>query len=900
MANSELKRINIPEILSGDFNSILIGTYGADLQFAERYIFPSLPRSVRNKVVLADSRQLSRGLSETSIVRRMNRSYIAAPVRSNHAHHPKFILLSGPNQGRLVVGSGNLSISGYTGAGEIFTSYDWSTENQEELEAFNGLQSFISSMQEAGLIDSIATRLIADQWRTAPWILGKSRNLSPVIHNLDSSFLDQVDERLAGRSVVEIVAAAPFHDRRGIAVDELLTRFRPKIFTLLVQSKNTTLDVKAVMKVFKGTETVIRIKEVTAPDPYSKTFLHGKFVLFRLRKEDLILQGSANLSGVALCLSGNKANVEVCNILEATKGSFDGIVETLNQIELPDISSFVPAEFEETEQEEVSTSPILESVWRSPVLQLTLNGKVNTDDIQFRLGSDELVPNRVEIDVQNERTLIRVEFDEFEALDIGQAIRLFVTFKDKAEFAIFPYHVDELIRASNPNFKGELLKNVADLDLNDKELVELVSELDRIMIVDNRSFWKIANPEDVDTSDEDLGVAIKYEDLDWNRIGEHPTMRQYQSFSNSGINMTELGIVMAELVGKFRAPVQAAKSGRPRIWKDEDLSIEQAREDAEELDDSELSDLFEEEGKRINNGNSSHNGLMKRKWRNFIARFVSGISDVQYRKAAGSYVIVSGYIVFNHLCHRLRVLEKIDSDFLTETQIRLWEFMWGTAGKVGYLGELDAKEKELRLKDLLGSEDLPLTLASIENAFQKCRSSDTALVSLRNVVRGILINPDWNPDSLMINLAVANSSSLEVKDGPSLCSNLLKIVSLTSHSERDFSLAEVLGIKKSDLIWTQEKIKRNAVEEIQKVLNLPDKYQLHLELAQSIIATLLEYEPNSTYFRIKAGKKLVIVDLDQGYGTFYDLSNDVETEFGIPKLIVHPWVRKVQDMLEAA
>ena len=50
-------RIRLPEELSGDFTGVVIGTFGAALDFAEMQFFRQLPKSVVNRIVLADQHQ---------------------------------------------------------------------------------------------------------------------------------------------------------------------------------------------------------------------------------------------------------------------------------------------------------------------------------------------------------------------------------------------------------------------------------------------------------------------------------------------------------------------------------------------------------------------------------------------------------------------------------------------------------------------------------------------------------------------------------------------------------------------------------------------------------------------------------------------------------------------------
>jgi hypothetical protein len=148
--------------------------------------------------------------------------------------------------------------------------------------------------------------------------------------------------------------------------------------------------------------------------------------------------------------------------------------------------------------------------------------------------------------------------------------------------------------------------------------------------------------------------------------------------------------------------------------------------------------------------------------------------------------------------------------------------------------------------------------------------------------------------------AARYASSVEVKDGMSLCSNMLKLVSVIRSSERDFSIAELIGVPVSELAWSNEKIKRGGEEEYEKVLNLPDQFELTAELSKLVIGTWREFDPSESYFRVKAGKYLAIVDLKLREAFFYDLKMDFETELGFPNLIIHPWTRRIEEIRKVA
>lgn len=895
MSHVKSNRLHLPNSLKGEFTNILIGTYGADILFAERFIFPSLPRSVTNRVILADSSQLARSLDENSEVRGMNRMYIVAPVRSKLAHHPKYLLLTGPKHGRLLVGSGNLSFSGYTGPGESFTVYDWSEENPGDVVAFGVIRQFVATLHERNLIDDIAMRLINEQWQIAPWVPRASANSAPVIHNLMTPFLDQIDSRIAGRRVREIVAAAPFHDRKAKAVAQMLERYKPDRFTLLVQSGQTTLNVSSLQQVISSSKVNTKILDVAAPKRYSPSLLHSKFIIFHLDEDDIIFQGSANLSEVALCLSGDSANIEMGNIIESPKGGFDSLVSELQQSVIQDISDFMPAEFD-TDNDDVELSmPVLEVTWRNPSLQIRIKSGIDSDGITFRVNEDEIEPTSLELIIGKASSEIVARFSEEDSFLIDQSIHLFITLPGFLEQMLYPYHLFTLLKMSSSGARIDLLREVGSLDLEDKELLELVAELDRVLIVDSRSIWRLSHSEDREVADEESTAQIKWEDLNWKLIEEHPTMRQYGELSKGGFDTTELGIVLAAVSARFRTEVKNVRSNVTLTDPGDDSNSEQEVEDEDSLGVVEFFDPDIEE-----ESSSGGNDRIKRVWKNFIRRFMVGITDVEYVKVAGSSVIVSGYIVFNHLCRRLRILDKIDSDFLTEVQIKLWEFMWGSIDDFGYLSNLPEDERNVALGLLINHEDIAVTLAAIEDAYGDIWQDKSSVQMLRDAGRAFLASTLWKPSEPILISAAAVTKVDYVTDAETLYWDLCELLTFMKSDEKDLSIASAFGLRVSEIEWSSETIKRDGEEEEHVMLRLPDSCQISGSNVGQAINSWMESEPARTYFRIKAGKLLAIVDIENESNHLYNLASGEDIPFELPVAETTLWMSKLNALNEVA
>ena len=129
-----------------------------------------------------------------------------------------------------------------------------------------------------------------------------------------------------GAGVDELVVAAPFYDAEAVALDEHINRIRPQRVRLLVQPERTSVNPTAVDRLaarFPGQFEIVPIKR--PDDPY----IHAKLILVTAGERALCVQGSPNLSHVALVRSGVDANIELANALAGARGDFDSLLAGL-------------------------------------------------------------------------------------------------------------------------------------------------------------------------------------------------------------------------------------------------------------------------------------------------------------------------------------------------------------------------------------------------------------------------------------------------------------------------------------------------------------------------------------------------------------------------------------------
>ncbi len=893
------QRLRVPELLTGSFTGVLIGTFGADLSFAERQLFRQLPKSVVNRVVLADAFQLAHHLERATDLRRVNRSYVAAPVRSPHAHHPKYILLIGSNEGRLLVGSGNLSIPGYTGPGECFSTYKWSKEEPEHADAFASVRELVEGLVDREWIDPVARSRVHDLFSTAGWIPSAPSAASPVLHNLEVPLIDRLVSQLAGRDVTELIVAAPFHDRGARALGDLAKRLRPSKVVLLVQDRQTRLDRPALERLFVRRKQDIELFIAAAPKPYPATWLHAKFCLARTAEADVLLQGSANISTVALCEAGASANVELVNLVEGGPGSFDGLLEALDLTPVKaGLKGFEPSDWEEDDADQEESQPLVDTVtWAPPRLEGRVYQRIEADALSVHLGERRLDPVAVIVEhIDEARSHFRVELNDDDANRIDRAPSVRIVIDGVGSATVCPYHVHSLVRLTSAGHRVDLLQEAGALDLNDSELEELLAELDRVLIVDGRSLWRLAHPEEDEETPEGSDVRLSYDDLDWDRIGVQPAFRQYQgAVAQAQLAPTELGIVLKALTDRFRSDVRRGLGAEIEDDEDvDDLDLEQELEDAEEADDRSSDD---EDGMPRRQAARTR---VRRLWRNFVRRFVEGLDDNEFVMSVGSSVILPSYIVFNHLCRRLRAVDLIDAEYLTQAQVRLWTFMWGDAESDGYLAALSEDEREVATVLLGEHDDLPAVLAAVDDAYWHVWESDADVRPLRDAWRSFLSNSSWGANAGALEQAAAVAMRVKGDQGE-LLDDLVELAEHTEPFELRGEIAASLGVPATHIREKSDAVMRAGDREVHHYFSVDAPgFTLIPELASRALATWRANDTERSYFRLTAPNALAVLDLDNNVRVFFDLDGDREAALQPASGPPSPWQSGLDQLLAAA
>jgi hypothetical protein len=228
----------------------------------------------------------------------------------------------GEEQLKVLVGSGNLTLPGYTRNWEVFTKLAGA-------EAAGVATKLLDVFAAAAALSPLGEAFTG--WRkrledSSPWLFGEEADDRPVrlLSSSEAPILPRVRDMLAGLDVEEIVVASPFFDANASALRWLVENFAPERLTLLVDdgAQLEPANVGEALAVMGGGSAIRRFVGEGRP-------LHGKLLLFRGTWGEALLAGSPNASSAALLerAGRGRGNFEVATFRSGAAGEFSALVD---------------------------------------------------------------------------------------------------------------------------------------------------------------------------------------------------------------------------------------------------------------------------------------------------------------------------------------------------------------------------------------------------------------------------------------------------------------------------------------------------------------------------------------------------------------------------------------------
>lgn len=776
----------VPELLQGQWSSLVILTFGAELGFFETSLLGQLSQ-VPLRVILADGEQLGAKLAEATATgqrwRRANRTYVAGPIRHQLSAHAKVIMLAAEREGLLVVGSGNLGHDGYASPGELWSIFRYHDESPGHLPEFVAARSLIDGIAERDLLDPPVVELLGDVWGTAPWIPAAGTTDTLIRHNLDQSLIEQLADKVTW-PVHELVAYAPFHDPECAALAELITRFSPAKVTALV-SKGTSVDPEHLHSVLSRAPTAST--EVITVEGHPTTYIHAKWVHLIGQDREALLSGSANLSRSALLHSAETGNIEVGLIREGTRGGFTSLYEHLLRTPVADAGE-LGLRIQPSTEKEIGRSdhPIL--LWSQldgKTLTLVFDHEVETGaKLSATIGGVVLEY----ASIQTDGTTVVVQLTDKSAAMVAEGGAVEVHFGDDEDAAshAWPYQLAQLRGRLERAGRREHLARISRLPDNETELIELLHELEQSLIIDAATAWRVAKPTVPPPEAEGEGSSISWEDLDWDRVRRNSQYTGYLPRSHgSGAALSDIQLILAAISGRL---------GRLGVFpptpdRDEDES-DLAREGGTESADSaeEHEDELEDEQARRKLSISTKGRMA---WNRFIRRYAVATRDDKFVEEMGPLVTATNAAIFSNLLEQLSENDYADAHRIIEAQLAVWELLWGSpAGQDGVF-KIAADDERAEIATRLSEAEVQAAAMRAMVRIYDHDLDEALSRAIRDQVRHLIVDHEFGLDERLLQALDPQGSRT-----PTMLAVLTEIASTSSQQEQGDYVLSPLGLSR--------------------------------------------------------------------------------------------------------
>jgi hypothetical protein len=278
-------------------------TYAFDPLFFERVPLRDLERGgSRNIVIAADIGQLREAMRQSlEQLVHLGRSYVLAETVTANIFHPKLIVRLSPSGGRVWIGSGNLTYTGWGGNQELATA--WSVGPQHE-DRGGWLSALLDAV--AGVVRSAtyATQIEAIR-ASVPWLSAEAETPSPapVLFSTPTRPLaPQLAARWNGRKFEELKLCTGSTDTEGAFLLWAHRTFGVQRATICLSPPFAAFDPRKLEKL------PLEVRIVKAKP---EQLMHAKFYWFSGPGGTAAVVGSANCSAAAWLAGNGHGNIEL-------------------------------------------------------------------------------------------------------------------------------------------------------------------------------------------------------------------------------------------------------------------------------------------------------------------------------------------------------------------------------------------------------------------------------------------------------------------------------------------------------------------------------------------------------------------------------------------------------------
>lgn len=395
-----IERISIlNEIRGGGYEASLITTFNAYLPFYEDVVLRHLlGGGIRHNVLMMDAAQATLAVDRHP-PRTAGRLYTLAPIKVAGAFHPKIILLVGKKKGTILVGSHNLTLSGFGYNREMTNVIHYTGEDDSEAavllnSAWQHILGWAESQTETlpgHIIDMI--KKLQD---FAPWLQKSVKSLPENCRVLSTvpnapSLWQQLAEFAGPGPVRQILVSGAFFDSKLAFIEKVRDELSPK--ELFVGIDPTSVQFPVGKRVLGVSFVNCSMLGVAEKDDTHAGYLHAKSIMIGYEDGETVLAvGSANPSYPAWLAPGISQNVEM---VIARRGPV--VKDAADDLGLLAITSMPPVAEDEWEKISENWDRDTQTEQITGAAQVLIALAVD-NDIRFRLKRDSL-PGSIECEI---------------------------------------------------------------------------------------------------------------------------------------------------------------------------------------------------------------------------------------------------------------------------------------------------------------------------------------------------------------------------------------------------------------------------------------------------------------------------------------------------------------------
>jgi len=487
------ERISIlNEIKNGGYEASLITTFNAYLPFYEDVVLRHLMGSgIRHNVLMMDASQATLAFDRHP-PRSAGRLYTLAPIKVAGAFHPKVVFLVGKKKGTLLVGSHNLTLSGFGYNREMTNVILCKGEDDAEgIALLSSAWQFIldwAESQSETLLGHIID-MVKKVQDFAPWLQKSVGTLPDDCRVLSAgskapALWQQLTEFIGAEPIQRVTINGAFFDSNLSFVERVQDELSPN--ELLVGIDPATVQL-SVDKKLPGVSFVncSRLGAVTEKDDKQAGYLHAKSILIQREDGETVLAvGSANPSYPAWLAPGLTQNIEM--MIARKGGDAKGAAEELG---LPAIALMPPVEEYDWQQIQKNWERDDQSDQTTGAAQVVI-ALASESDIKFKVSGNnlpgaiecEIVITGSDISVKRQAHLIGNEYVlSMEGLSSQPSILRF-SILDRQFTVLIQYvkQIESLSRTSSQRRFNDALSSLATGMPNLEHFVDCIKEIIKI------------------------------------------------------------------------------------------------------------------------------------------------------------------------------------------------------------------------------------------------------------------------------------------------------------------------------------------------------------------------------------------------------------------------------------